>query len=166
MSEARDTAGVIAPPPLIALAVIVLGLTLDWLLPAYVLSVLLPLSARVVIGVLLMAPGAALALAGERRFVRAGTEVKPWKPSTVLVSDGVYRRVRNPMYVGMTIFLVGLAIALASDWIVVMTVAGALTIHFGVVKREERYLETKFGEPYRAYKARVPRYGWPPAGAS
>lgn len=162
MSKGRTTAGVIAPPPLIALAAVVLGLILDWLLPAYVLTVLLPFTVRIVVGVLPMAAGAALALAGERCFVRAGTEVKPWKPSTALVTDGVYRRIRNPMYVGMIVFLVGFAIALASDWTLVMTVACALTIHFGVVRREERYLEAKFGEPYRAYRARVPRYGWPP----
>ena len=66
------------------------------------------------------------------------------------------------MYVGMTLALAGLAILLASGWMLVMTIVFALVIHFGVVRREERYLEAKFGEPYRAYKARVPRYGWPP----
>jgi protein-S-isoprenylcysteine O-methyltransferase Ste14 len=165
MDESRDTAGVIAPPPLMALAVVVLGLLLDWLLPAYVLLVLLPFSARIVIGILLMVAGAALAVAGRRHFGRAGTEVKPWRPSTVLVTDGVFGRLRNPMYVGVTGFLIGLAIVLASDWILVMTIVFVPVIHFGVVKREERYLEAKFGDAYRGYKARVPRYGWPPVGS-
>ncbi len=162
MDKPADTAGVIAPPPLMALAAVVVGLLLDWLLPAYVLSVLLTLTSRIAIGVVLMGAGGALALAGERRFHRAGTEVKPWKPSTALVTGGVFRYLRNPMYVGLTIFLAGLAIMLASDWLVVTTVIFAVAIHFGVVRREERYLEAKFGEPYRAYKAQVPRYGWPP----
>jgi protein-S-isoprenylcysteine O-methyltransferase Ste14 len=162
MNEARNTAGVIAPPPLMALAVVVIGLFLDWLLPAYVLRVALPFSARIVVGILLMAAGAALAVSGRRRFVRIGTEVKPWRPSTVLVTDGVFGWLRNPMYVGMTGFLIGLAIALAGDWMLVMTVVFMPVIHFGVVKREERYLETKFGDAYRAYMAKVPRYGWPP----
>ena len=161
MSQAHDTPGVIAPPPLIALAAVVLGLLLNWLLPAYVVTVLLPFTARIAIGVLLMAAGLALAVIGERRFVRAGTEVKPWKPSTALVTDGVFRYLRNPMYVGMIGFVAGLAIALASDWSLVMAVALALVIHFGVVKREERYLAAKFGDAYRSYKAQVPRYGWP-----
>jgi protein-S-isoprenylcysteine O-methyltransferase Ste14 len=161
VSDARDTAGVIAPPPLMALAVVVIGLVLDWLLPTYVLTVLLPLPARIVIGVVLMVAGAALAVAGRRHFGRVGTEVKPWRPSTILVTDGVFGRLRNPMYVGVTGFLIGLAIALAFDWILVMTVVFVPVIHFGVVKREERYLEAKFGDAYRSYKARVPRYGWP-----
>ena len=105
MSENRDNAGVIAPPPLLALAVVVLGLVLDWLLPAYVLALLLSFAARIVIGVVLIAGGIALAIMGERKFHRAGTEVKPWKPSTVLVTEGIYAHVRNPMYVGGTLFL-------------------------------------------------------------
>jgi protein-S-isoprenylcysteine O-methyltransferase Ste14 len=162
MTNARDTAGVIAPPPLIALAVVVIGLALDWLLPGYGLRALLTLTLRIAIGVMLMGAGVVLAVAGERRFHSVGTEVKPWKPSTILVTDGVFRWVRNPMYVGLTAFLAGLAVMLASDWMLVTTVAFVLVIHFGVVRREERYLEAKFGDAYRTYKAQVPRYGWPP----
>ena len=166
MSEKRDTAGVIAPPPLMALAVVVIGLVLDWLLPADVLRAALPFTARIVIGVLLMVAGGALAFAARSHFGRVGTEVKPWRPSTILVTDGVFGRLRNPMYVGMTILLIGLSIALASDWMLVLTIVLVPVLHFGVVKREERYLTAKFGEPYRAYMARVPRYGWPPAGTT
>jgi protein-S-isoprenylcysteine O-methyltransferase Ste14 len=78
-----------------------------------------------------------------------------------LVTDGVFRWLRNPMYVALTLFLIALAFALASDWTLVTTAAFALVIHFGVVRREERYLEAKFGDAYRSYKARVPRYGIP-----
>lgn len=161
MQGTKDTAGVIAPPPLLALATIVLGLLLDWLLPAYVLGLLLSLTWRIVIGVVLIAVGLALAFPARRAFVSAGTEVKPWRPSTVLVTDGVFAWLRNPMYVGGTFFLVGLAVLLASDWMLVMTIGFFVVLHFGVVRREERYLETKFGESYRHYRNRVPRYGWP-----
>lgn len=161
MTEHSDTAGVIAPPPLLALGVVIVGLLLDWLMPAYLLSLLLSLTARIVLGVLLIAGGAALVGVGDRLFRRAGTEVKPWKPSTALVTDGVYAYVRNPMYVGGTVILAGLAILLASDWMLVLTIVFVPLIHFGVVKREERYLAAKFGEPYRRYMKAVPRYGWP-----
>ncbi len=157
----RDTAGVIAPPPLIALATLALGLLLDWLLPAFVLTVLLPPTERIVIGIVLIAAGVALAIAGERAFRRIGTEVKPWKPSLKLATGGIYAWVRNPMYVGLALFVGGLGIALASDWTPVMLVPAALAMHFGVVKREERYLEGKFGDAFRAYMQAVPRYGWP-----
>ena len=57
--------------------------------------------------------------------------------------------------------LAGLAIGLASDWMLVLTIVFVPVIHFGVVKREERYLLTKFGAPYQRYMDSVPRYGWP-----
>ena len=161
MTETRDTAGVIAPPPLIALAAIVLGLALDWLLPAYLLTVLLTWPERIVIGVILIAGGIWLAVAPNLQFRSAGTNPEPWKPSTALVTDGIFNWLRNPMYVGATLFLAGLSILLASDWMLVMTIIFVPVIHFGVVKREERYLEAKFGDAYRQYKARVPRYGIP-----
>ena len=161
MTEARDTAGVIAPPPLIALAAVVLGVALDWLLPAYLLTVLLTLSERIVIAVILFAAGAGLAIPAMRGFRSAGTHVEPWKPSLTLVTDGIFGWLRNPMYVGLTLLLTGLAILMASDWMLVMTIIFVPLIHFGVVRREERYLEAKFGDAYRQYKARVPRYGVP-----
>ena len=161
MTEARDSAGVIAPPPLIALAAVVLGLALDWLLPAYVVSMLLSLTERIIIGVMLIATGGALAIPAMRGFRSAGTHVEPWKPSSALVTGGIFGWLRNPMYVGLALIVAGLGIALASDWMLVMLVPAVLLLHFGVVKREERYLEAKFGDAYRAYKERVPRYGIP-----
>jgi protein-S-isoprenylcysteine O-methyltransferase Ste14 len=161
MTEARDSAGVIAPPPLIALAAVVLGLALDWLLPAYVVSMLLSLTERIIIGAMLIATGGALAIPAMRGFRSAGTHVEPWKPSSALVTGGIFGWLRNPMYVGLALIVAGLGIALASDWMLVMLVPAVLLLHFGVVKREERYLEAKFGDAYRAYKERVPRYGIP-----
>jgi protein-S-isoprenylcysteine O-methyltransferase Ste14 len=161
MTDTRDTAGVIAPPPLLALAVVVIGLALDWLLPAYLLRVLLTWPERIAIAVVLIGAGAALAIPAMRGFRSAGTHVEPWKPSTALVIDGIFGRLRNPMYVGATFGLTGIATLLASDWMLVMVVIFVPVIHFGVVKREERYLEAKFGDAYRQYSARVPRYGIP-----
>jgi len=61
----------------------------------------------------------------------------------------------------MTLMVMGLAIALASDWMLVALIPAALVVHYGAILREERYLEQKFGEPYRQFMASVPRYGWP-----
>lgn len=166
MNDVHDTAGVIAPPPLIALAALMLGLLLDRLLPAYVLTVLLSLPERIVIGAILLAVSAGLAIPALLAFRAAGTHVEPWKPSSAVVTDGIFAWLRNPMYVGLIVGLAGLSVLLASDWTLVMTAVVAPVLHFGVVKCEERYLEAKFGNAYRGYKARVPRYGWPPAGST
>lgn len=161
MTENRNTAGVIAPPPLIALAAVLAGLALDWVLPAYVLDLTLSFGVRVLLGLELLVAGAALAIAGRNGFRRSGTDVNPYKPSSALVTTGIFGYVRNPMYVGLGCLVAGIGIGLASDWTLVMLFAAALTVHFGVVKREERYLTNKFGAAYLQYMAAVPRYGWP-----
>lgn len=161
MTETQNTAGVIAPPPLLALGAVVLGLALDWLFPAYVLSALLTRNGRIIIGVLLIAAGLAIGLAGRGLFARFGADPNPYRPSSVLVTNGIFAYVRNPMYVGFVLLVAGIGIALASDWTLVMLVIAALLGHFGVVKREERYLEAKFGDAYRRYRDAVPRYGLP-----
>ena len=162
MTEATNsTAGVIAPPPLIALGAVLIGLALDWLAPAYILTVLMSWETRLPIGLLLIVCGGLLAYGGFRSFGRAGTDVNPYKPSTMLATTGVYAYLRNPMYVGLMFIVGGIGIALASDWILVMLVVAGLTIHFGVVLREERYLAAKFGAAYEQYCKAVSRYGWP-----
>lgn len=159
--QGSDNPGVIAPPPVLAAAAVVLGLLLDWVAPAYVLTVMLSWGTRIILGVELLAAGGALIYAAVKVFRAAGTNPEPWKPSTAVASTGVYAWLRNPMYVGVLAMLIGLAILLASDWMIVTTVAAALVLHFGVVRREERYLEAKFGDVYRRYCKDVPRYGWP-----
>jgi protein-S-isoprenylcysteine O-methyltransferase Ste14 len=159
MPTATDTPGVIAPPPLIATAAVVFGLLLDRTMPAQMLAAKLSLTERIVVGGLVALAGAALAVTAERRFRAVGTNVPPWKPALHLATSGVYDRMRNPMYIGLMLLTGGIGIALASDWTLVLLVPMAIVLHYGVVLREERYLEGKFGEEYRRYKARVPRWG-------
>ena len=159
MADRKDIPGVIAPPPLIALAAVLIGLLLDWLVPVYVLATLLGRGGADFSAAFLWQAALAIGIAGRQRFVEAETNVNPWKPALHLATAGVYRYVRNPMYAGMLVVAGGIGIAFASDWTLVMLVPVALVLHYGVVVREERYLEAKFGEPYRQYKARVARWG-------
>lgn len=164
MTDNADNANVIAPPPLMAAVAVVAGVLLDRLAPAYMLTVMVSIGARIAVGLVLMAAGGALGFAAVRAFRTAGMAVRPWKPSSMLVTTDVFEWVRNPMYVGLILLLAGFAVIIASDWTLVMTIAFALALHFGVIKREERYLEAKFGDAYRVYRKRVRRYGWPPFG--
>ena len=161
MKAVRDTAGVIAPPPLIALGVLLIGLGLDRLFPIGVAGAVFPRSARAVIGSALVVAAAWPMARALWRFRRSRTPAEPWKATTALAVRGIYKRTRNPMYQAFGLFLLGLAFALASDWIFLLLPVGAMVIHVGVVRREERYLAAKFGDAYRDYRARVPRYGWP-----
>lgn len=150
----RDTAGVIAPPPLLLLLAILLGLALEWLLPLpWPRAEWLYLLGWALVGLGL---GAAIALFAQ--FRRAGTNVETYKPSIALVTDGVFKVTRNPGYLGMFLFLAGLALAAKNPWLLVVLVPFALVMHYYVVLREERYLERKFGQAYRDYKARVRRW--------
>ena len=163
MDEARDSPGVIAPPPLIALTALLFGLALDWFFPSFILRGVFGFATRLIIGAILIGVGAAMAILARSKFLQAGTNVEPWKPSLKLVTGGVFAWMRNPMYVGLMLLFAGISIALGSDWMLILLVPMAVILHFGVVKREERYLETKFGENYHAYLNRVPRYGLPTA---
>lgn len=159
-AEARDNPGVIAPPPLIALAALLLGLAFDWLFPAGIIAGVSAL-ARYAIAAILFACGGAMLAAALVAFRRVGTNAPPWEPTTALSLEGIYRYTRNPMYLAFALIVIALAFVFASDWTFPALILYALAIHFGVVLREERYLLGKFGEPYAAYVTRVPRYFGP-----
>lgn len=147
-------AGVIAPPPLIVLTAVALGFAIDWLLGLGGDASVFALPYAVSLGI------AAFALAGAAAWTmhRARTAVEPWKPTTHLVTHGVFGLTRNPIYLGMVLLMAALAIWFASPGIALMIPVAALILHYGVILREERYLITLFGDEYRAYMARVGRW--------
>ncbi len=102
--------------------------------------------------------GFVLAVLAIRQFRRAGTEVQTHTPTAAIVDTGVFAFSRNPIYVGAHIGTVGVAIALNSLWILAMLVPFYVIIRYGVVAREEAYLERKFPNAYLAYKARIRRW--------
>lgn len=156
-SHDTATAGVIARPPLLFLAALLLGLASDRLLT---LPLAVPEADAVgwtVSGVLILA-GLALAAAGIRDFSRAGTPVPTYEPTRALVTTGVHGWSRNPIYVGMLLVYVGIGIAARSPWTLILTLPLAVTIRYGVVAREEAYLERRFGDAYRDYRSRVRRW--------
>jgi protein-S-isoprenylcysteine O-methyltransferase Ste14 len=161
VTDKGDTARVIAPPPLIAIAVLLVGFALDRLSPIGFVNAVISRSARYTIGAALVMFAAWPMARALWRFKLSGTPAEPWKSSTALVVRGIYKRTRNPMYQAFGLFILGAAFAFASDWLFLLLPFAAFVMHFGVVRREERYLAAKFGDDYRLYRERVPRYGWP-----
>ena len=152
-----STAGVIARPPLLFLAGLLLGIALDWLLP---LPFSVPGGVLVssTVGGSLIVIGLALAAFGIGGFTRASTPVPTNEPTRALVTTGVHGWSRNPIYVGLFLVYWGIAMAARSPWALILTVPLAITIRYGVVAREEAYLERLFGDSYRNYKGRVGRW--------
>jgi protein-S-isoprenylcysteine O-methyltransferase Ste14 len=155
-SGAPDVAGVIALPPLIFLGFLAAAAVLEAVVPFPLLAA--HAFPRYLAGAALAAGGSVIIAMGARRFLAAGTNTAPTLPTTALVVDGIYRRTRNPLYLGTTLVYLGLGVAAGSLWAIVLLVPLMWVINVGVVAREERYLERKFGDAYRAYKARVRRW--------
>jgi protein-S-isoprenylcysteine O-methyltransferase Ste14 len=109
-------------------------------------------------GSVLIVLAVALAVWGRRAMTRVGTDPDPRRPSTALALDGPFGFSRNPLYVSLTLFYVGLTLAVNTLWPLVLLPFVLFTIQRGVVEREERYLEQKFGDAYRAYRGRVRRW--------
>jgi protein-S-isoprenylcysteine O-methyltransferase Ste14 len=150
----RDNPGVIAPPPLIYAGGLVAGLLAN---RAYPIP-FLPRGLSQALGWPSVVAGLAIGLLGFREMKKAQTSVDPHKPTTAIVDAGPYRYTRNPLYVGMTLMYTGFtARANALPAVLLLPVVLAV-MRRGVIEREERYLERKFGDEYLRYKERVRRW--------
>ena len=152
--EKAQDASRAAPAPVIFVAVLLVGVLLSLAFPVSFLPRLLTL----LVGATCFLLPFVLGLAALRAMRRARTSVNPNRPTTVLLTEGPFQLSRNPMYLGMVVQYVGLALLFNSLWAIVLLPLALVIVHLTVIKREERYLEQKFGEEYRAYKARVRRW--------
>jgi protein-S-isoprenylcysteine O-methyltransferase Ste14 len=155
MNDTAATAQVIIRPPLAWALAVIAGLALDWLAPLPFVPADLPAGW---LGALVFAFALALAAWAIVTMTRAGSNVPTNRPTTTIVESGPYRFTRNPIYLGMFLGLIGLAIAFDNLWLLLMLVPFALVIRYGVVAREEAYLERTFGDVYRGYRSRVRRW--------
>lgn len=153
----EDRAAVRIPPPLMNLIGIGLGVALDRLVWPMEVGALGG-AAGVGLGAVLVLLGVTANALAFVHFRRTGQNPKPWKPTPALVAQGIYRYSRNPMYVGMGLIQAGIGIATGVLWIAVMVVPVLAAVYFTAIRHEEAYLEKKFGQPYRQYKASVRRW--------
>jgi protein-S-isoprenylcysteine O-methyltransferase Ste14 len=146
-----DTANVIIRPPIAWAVAVLAGLALDRLVPLPFVPAAVPAGW---VGAMVFALALALLAWAIATITRAGSNVPTNRPTTTIVETGPYRVTRNPIYLSMMLGLIGLAIALNSLWLLLTLVPFALVIRYGVIAREEAYLERKFGDVYGRYRAR------------
>jgi protein-S-isoprenylcysteine O-methyltransferase Ste14 len=152
VENSRSSPCVVACPPLVFLAALVIGCLLNWLHPFQ-----LPLPLHIAGGILILA-GDVFGLWGVHAFHRAGTAVRPDRPVTALVMDGPFQYTRNPLYMALTTIYIGITLSTGVLWFLVTLVPVLVVMHWKIVRREEQFLEAKFGEVYRDYKTRVRRW--------
>ncbi len=154
MAEDQDRSNVAAPPPVVYLVGILIGLGLDWVWPLPFLAQ--PL--QYIVGFTIVVLSFVLFGWALREFAQAKTNVNHRRPTTAIVSTGPFARSRNPIYVSMTLLMFGIATAVDSLWLYLMIIPVVLFIHHFVILREEAFLERKFDDAFRIYNARVRRW--------
>lgn len=141
-------------PPLVYLTSLVSGAVIQLATP----FPFLPGTLAVPLGAPLVVVAIALFAYSVMTFRAAGTPVPARKPTTMIVRTGPYRFTRNPIYLAFSLLQLGISIWVNSVWLLA-TLAGAVAlIHHVVIRREEQYLERRFGAQYLDYKASVRRW--------
>jgi len=152
--QPHDHAHVIAPPPLIYAGGLLLGFFLHRAWP----FAFLPDDVARWIGLAFVALFFVLAFPAVLLMRGAGTSLRPDEPTKVLITAGPFRYTRNPIYLSFASLYIGTSLVLNALWPLVLLPIVLVVMDRAVIAREEAYLERKFGETYRQYKARVRRW--------
>ena len=154
IEQDKKGAAVRFPPPLIFIICMLIGYTVHRILPV---AFPYPL--------IFMYIGGMLALLSllcvfylSRVFNRLKTHIEPWKPTSAIISTGLYAYSRNPIYVAFAVFSMGIGFMINSLWIVMSFLPALMVVYVLAIKKEEMYLEKKFGEEYLKYKNNVRRW--------
>jgi len=146
--------GVRIHPPLIYACSILGGIGIDRIWPLAMPPGLHgPLYAGIILVPVLLLAGLCL-----YEFHKAGTDVRPDRPDSTLITGGPYCHSRNPLYIGLTLVQVAAAVWLDKAWVLAMAAVSVIVISRYAIRREEHYLERLFGAAYLDYKQRVRRW--------
>lgn len=148
-----DLPGVVAHPPLIYLLFMAFGALLQNLTP-----IILEIPGNRILGIVLAAGGFLLSSWSIVHFFIHRVNPDPFKPTDGIVTTGPYRFSRNPIYLAFIMLQVGVGVWAEGTWIIITVLPATAIIFFGVILKEERYLEKKFGEEYLEFRTRVRRW--------
>ncbi len=147
----QDKPGIIAFPPLIFLVFLLTGLALDYLWRVAVL----PDRVQYAAGVAVIALSGVIVAFTLRQVRKARTNFSPFKPTTALITGGPFRFSRNPAYLSLSLLYTGIGVTADNLWMLGLLVPTLMVMHYGVISREEQYLQSKFVEEYLRYKTSV-----------
>lgn len=153
MAKDRETAGIVAPPPLIYGVALIASIVAD---RRFCERRLPPMTRALSIG--FFAAAFSLVAPAVAEFKRAGTPIDPFEETTALIQCGPYKYSRNPLYLALTFAYAGVALAMRAGLPLAVLPAVLWVMNAGVIDREEQYLERKFGTAYAQYRQRVPRW--------
>jgi len=154
MKNDKKGAGVKFPPPLVFLFWIITGYGIQQVWPLKIGSN----SSYHLEGWILVMIGIITILTIKRAFTRAGTSIEPWDPTSKIITTGFYAYSRNPIYISLCIVSMGIGILLNNIWVFISIIPSLFIIYFIAIKKEEVYLEEKFGDEYVQYKQKVRRW--------
>ncbi len=156
MVQEKDTKGAAVrfPPPLIFLILIALALILHRIFPLSlpVTDWIGYLGSAVLLGSVLLLANLFFT------FRRAKTHIEPWKPTSHIITTGIFGYSRNPIYLAFCLISLGLALLINSVWVLLSILPSAYLVYVIAIKKEEIYLAEKFGDEYRDYKRQVRRW--------
>lgn len=142
------------PPPLVFTCFMLLGIVFDWVIP-------LDLEVWSILGII----GAVIAFAGGivllylvLQFRRAKTHIAPWKPTSILITTGLYAYSRNPIYLAFCTIPIGLGLCFSQIGLLLSVLPSCVSVYYIAIRPEEAYLIEKFGEEYLNYQQRVRRW--------
>lgn len=156
--DTTDRAAVRIFPPAIPLIAILAGVGLEHIWPVTLGSGFPTIARQWIGGAVVVVAILGLGLWSVILMRRSGQSENPWKPTTEIVWRGPFKISRNPMYLQMVLVCIGMSVLLGNIWILLLTPICAWVLHRFAILPEERYLEEKFGDAYRDYKARVRRW--------
>jgi protein-S-isoprenylcysteine O-methyltransferase Ste14 len=152
----KDRPAIIAPPPLLGLACIAAGFIAARFKPLPFVPG--PALVRIAIAIVLFLVPVAIIVVARRELIKHKEHPNPYRATSAIVSTGIYRFSRNPIYVAFLFVVLATAVAANNAWLLLSIVALFVILQFGTIRAEERYLSDKFGAEYDDYRRRVRRW--------